>query len=100
MSERKLQAWKRVRNPITAPSGDVPGERGDCEERGVLRAVDAYGLGVSYGLGAWNEQDADRVELLLSPAVCAGLLAAPETRRLAFACIYFLLFLSHVIFCH
>lgn len=45
MSERKLQAWKRVRNPITAPSGDMPGERRDCEGRGVLRAVDAYGPG-------------------------------------------------------
>lgn len=40
-----------------------------------------------------RKQDADRVELLLSPAVCAGLSAAPETRRLAFACVYFLLFL-------
>lgn len=46
-----------------------------------------------------SKQDADCVELL-SPAVCVRLSAVPETRRLAFSCIYFLLFLSHVIFCH
>lgn len=47
-----------------------------------------------------SKHDADRVELLLRPAVCVRLSAAPETRRSAFPCIYFLLFLSHVIFCH
>lgn len=59
------------------------------------------GRGCHMGSGPGvSKQDADRVELLLRPAVSVRLSAAPETCCPAFSCIYFLLFLSHVIFCH
>lgn len=50
MTERKLQAQKLVRNPITGPSGDAPGQRWREHKgehfRGILKLIKGGNVGL------------------------------------------------------